>query len=444
MAERILVVDDDPEVVALLVDDLEEAGYAAEGALSGGAAIERLHAEEVDLVVSDVEMPTMRGIDLVAAIHAFRPEQLVILMTAFGSVQLAVQCLRAGATDFVTKPFETEVLLVAIERAFRERRIRREIVRLRRRRADAAPGGLIARSKAMRQVVALAERAARSPSAVLLTGESGAGKSSVARFIHDQSPRKDGAFVVVNCAALPPALVESELFGSIRGAFTGAVASRPGLFREAHGGTLFLDEIGELPLEAQPKLLLALETRRVRPIGAEREIEADVRVIAATNTPLEQALRQRRFRPDLYYRLNVITIDVPPLRERPEDIEELVDAFLARVNDDHDRIVGIAGDAMRWLVSRPWPGNVRELYNVLERAVAFTDHDTIVLEDLRRGEAFAPSDPTLDLNGAVRPLVEIERAYIQHVLERAGGNVSEAARWLGIDRRTLQRRLREG
>lgn len=446
MPERLLVVDDDPGVVSLLTDDLQEAGYIASGCESGAEAIERLKHEDYDLIISDIEMPAMRGVDLLTQIHAIKPNQLVVMMTAFGSIQLAVECLQAGATDFVAKPFDIDVLLMAIERAFRERRMRREVVRLRRLRVSSpGTGGLVARSKAMREVIALAERAARASSAVLLTGESGVGKSSVARYIHDHSTRREGPFVVVNCAALPPALVESELFGNVRGAFTGAVESRRGLFQEAHSGTLFLDEIGELPLEAQPKLLLALENQTVRPVGSSREVPADVRVIAATNTPIEEAVRKRRFRPDLYYRLCVICIDVPPLRERLEDIEDLVDAFLLRLADDEsgEDIVGISSEAMRWMLSRPWPGNVRELHNVLERAVAFADGDTIVLEDLQRGDGAALARSAAAPPAAIRPLAEVEREYMRQVLERAGGNVSEAARLLGIDRRTLQRRLRD-
>jgi DNA-binding NtrC family response regulator len=307
---------------------------------------------------------------------ARRPGQLVLLITAFGSIELAVQAVRAGACDFVAKPFKLEVLVLAIERALREREMRREIVRLRTALPGAADGDLVAKSPAMRAVVELASHAALIDSTVLLTGESGTGKGAVACFIHQRSARAAAPFVSVNCAALPAQLVESELFGVRKGAFTDARSDRPGLFVEAAGGTLFLDEIGEMPVETQAKLLQALETGRVWPLGG-GEVEVDVRVLAATNRPLEEALRDRRFRPDLYCRLNVIRIELPPLRQRTADIEALIDVFLHRAAAKLDRpIIGVSGAAMRWMLSYDWPGNVRELGNLLERAVALADHDS--------------------------------------------------------------------
>lgn len=296
----------------------------------------------------------------------------------------------------------------------------------------------------MQRVALLAARAGASPVPVLLTGESGVGKGAVARYIHDQSPRGSRRFVSVNCGALPPGLIEAELFGAVRGAYTDATSARQGLFQEADGGTLFLDEVGELPIESQPKLLHALETRKVRAVGATREIPVDARIIAATNARLQDRLRDGRFRTDLFYRLNVIAIEIPPLRERPEDIEELIDDFIARTAAAGDsRVVGIAADAVRWLRAHPWPGNVRQLFNTLERAVALAEHDSIVLDDLEiaAGTAEAASASLEAAALAGKPLAEIEAEYIRRMLAATGGNVSRAARRLGIDRRTLQRKI---
>lgn len=446
---RILVTDDDPGVVDYLVEMLSEEGYVVEGVTSPHKALACLGGNEFDLVIADVEMPGMRGIDLMAAIHAKKPGQLVLLITAFGSIDLAVRAVRAGACDFITKPFQIEVLCLAIERAFRERQMRREIVRLRSMLSVSEPAGLVARSQVMQRVVDLARRAALTDSTVLLTGESGVGKGNVARFIHDHSPRHRGPFTQVNCAALPAPLVESELFGVRKGAYTDAREDRLGLFVQATGGTLFLDEVAEMPLEAQPKLLQALETGKVRPVGGHNEVAVDVRVIAATNCPLEEALRDRHFRPDLYHRLNVIRVEIPPLRERPEDVEALVDVLLQRASAKLARpVIGITAEAMRWLLSYEWPGNVRELANMIERAVALTDHDTILPEDLSLA-SHPPSkddllDDTLSIAAARElPLIDVERAYIRRVLEVTHGNKARAARILGLDRRTLYRKLGE-
>ncbi|MGH7961073.1 MAG: sigma-54-dependent transcriptional regulator [Candidatus Binatia bacterium] len=447
--KRILVTDDDPGVVDYLVEMLNEEGYVTAGVTSPYEALKYLGEDEYDLVIADVEMPGMRGIDLMAAIHAKKPGQFVLLITAFGSIDLAVRAVRAGACDFITKPFQIEVLCLAIERAFRERQMRREIVRLRSMLSGAEPTGLVSRSQAMQRVVDLARRAALTDSTVLLTGESGVGKGSVARFVHDQSLRHKNSFIQVNCAALPASLVESELFGVRKGAYTDAREDRPGLFVQAVHGTLFLDEIAEMPLEAQPKLLQVLETGRVRPVGGHNEVEVDVRLIAATNCSLEEALQERHFRPDLYHRLNVIRVEIPPLRERPEDIEALVDVLLQRASTKLGRpVIGIAAEAMRWLLSYEWPGNVRELANVIERAVVLTDHDTILPEDLSLASPPPGKNDLLDDTLSIAAarelsLIDVERAYIRRVLEVTQGNKARAARILGLDRRTLYRKLDE-
>jgi len=444
MAEhaKILVIDDDAAVVEFLVEELG-VHYTAAGETSPRAGLERAAAGDFDIVITDVEMPELRGTSLLAELLERKPGQLVLMITAFGSIELAVQAVRAGACDFVTKPFKMPALLLAVERALRERTMRREIVRLRRE-LDDDRGNLIAISPAMTKVLDIARRASRGTASVLVTGESGSGKGALARWIHDHGARAAGPFVHVNCAALPSGLVEAELFGVRRGAFTDARESRDGLFVEASGGTIFLDEVAEMPLDVQSKLLQVLESSRVRPVGG-GEAAIDARVIAATNRAIDDAVQQSQFRLDLYFRLNVIRIDMPPLRDRAADIPALVNALLARASRDGTGPIGITDDAMRWLIRHDWPGNVRELANVVERAVALTDHDTIVLEDVRDLEARVPIDPTGDLlaSAAERhlPLAEVERGYIQRVLDANGGNVSRAARILGIDRRTLYRKL---
>jgi DNA-binding NtrC family response regulator len=443
---RLLVVDDDQSVVDYVVEMLASEGYAVLGTASPKEALTRVSTADFDLVIADIEMAEMRGTELLTAIHAKKPGQLVLLITAFGSIDLAVATVRAGACDFITKPFKIEVLLLAVERALRERRMRREIVRLRSSLPPADSHNLVAKSPTMRRVVEAAVRVARTGFPVLITGESGVGKGIVARLIHDQSARASGPFVAVNCAALPAPLVESELFGVRKGAFTDAREDRDGLFASATGGTVLLDEIAEMAIESQPKLLQVLETQRIRPVGGDREVDVDVRVIAATNRPLEDALRERRFRPDLYYRLNVIRLDVPPLRERPEDIEALVDLFLQRSSTKVDRpVMGVSIEAMQWLRLCAWPGNVRELMNVIERAVALTEHDTIVVDDLAVAAETAPANADFLAGAAARrvPLAQIEQAYIRRVLELTKGNKALAARILDIDRRTLYRRLGE-
>ena len=443
---RLLIVDDDPAIVDLLREVLASR-YHVTGEISPIAALERIATEDFDVVISDVEMPGMRGPDLLARILERKPGQLVVMITAFGSIELAVAAIRAGACDFVTKPFKTGALLHVLERVLRERSMRRELIRLRRRLWDPSDddGNLVANSPAMRRVLDLARRGARSDATILLTGESGVGKGALAQWIHDHSPRSGGPLVQVNCAALPSGLVEGELFGVRRGAFTDARESRDGLFVEATTGTLFLDEIGEMPLDVQPKLLRALESGRVRPVGGTDESEVDVRVIAASNRNLDEAINEGRFRLDLFFRLNVIPLEIPPLRERREDIPELAQAFLARVANGQHTPIGITDEALRWLAKRDWPGNVRELANVIERAVALTDHETIVLEDVR-DVGQLPAEPTDELLAQAADrhlsLEEVERGYIQRVLDTCAGNVSRAARILGIDRRTMYRKLK--
>lgn len=441
--KHLLVIDDDSGVVDYLTEMLTVSGYSVIGETDPQRALLRLESKYFDLVISDIEMPGLRGLDLMTAIHARKPGQLVLLITAFGSIDLGVQSLQAGACGFVTKPFSLGDLLAAIDKAFKDRRMHREIVRVSTQDKTFTPRELIAESPNMQKILQLANRAAQIDSPVLLTGESGVGKGALARFIHEHSARCKGPFLQINCAALPFALVESELFGVRKGAYTDARENRPGLFVEAEGGTLFLDEIAEMPLAIQPKLLQALETGKVRSVGSASEIATDIRIIAATNQAIEKVLQNGLMRADLYYRLNVIRLDIPPLRERLSDIDKLVDHLLHNAQAKLRRQVhGISAEAMRWIHAYSWPGNVRELANMLERAVALTEHDTILLEDLAQATQL-PIDDNL-LNNAVMQtvsLAELEITYIRRILEMTQGNKVQAAKILGIDRGTLYRKL---
>ena len=441
-ANTVLVVDDDAAVIDDLVDTLQLRGYEARGTTSPSAALAIAERGEVDLVLADVVMPEIRGDELLQRIHARRPEQLVVLMTAFGSIEQGVAAIQAGACDFLAKPFAPEQLLATVERVLREPQIMREIVRLRRPSADAMPE-IVCRSPAMQHAVDVARRAAASDVTVLLTGESGVGKGMLARTIHAASRRAAQSFVNLNCAALPESLAEAELFGVRRGAYTDAKTDRDGLFVRASAGTLFLDEIGELSLALQPKLLHALEGGRVRPVGGAEETQVGTRLVAATNRPLEDAVAEGTFRADLYHRLNVVRIEIPPLRARLEDLPGLVDQILPRVSARIGRpINGVSASALRFMLSYSWPGNVRELANTLERAVALCQHDVLLTEDVKPPSA-APPDAD-DLDALARrgcSLAEVESAYVRKVLRMVDFNKARAARMLGIDRRTLYRKL---
>jgi DNA-binding NtrC family response regulator len=442
--KRLLVLDDDGGVVDFLCESLTERGFEVTGLTSPREALLRIKTEAFDLVITDVEMPEMRGTELLAAILAEKPSQLVLLITAFGSIDLAVSTVQSGACDFIAKPFKIENLEAAIERAFHNRQIRREIVRVRKASSLEAPEQIIAGSSAMRRVLETAQKAAGTDSITLITGETGTGKGVIARLIHDSGARREQPFYHLNCASLPPTLVESELFGVRRGAFTDAKEDRAGAFVAAGEGTLFLDEVGEIPLEIQAKLLHVLENGRVRPLGSSSDVPIRARLIAATNRSLEALLAEGRFRQDLYYRLNVIRIEVPPLRERSEDIIPLVDLFLNRACERQGRsFIGVSAAAMRRLQAYPWPGNARELANVIERAVVLSDHDTLVPEDFDIPKNDGVGTLLAQGSDGNVPLEEIERAYVRRVLEEHGGNKAGAARSLGINRRTLYRKLKE-
>jgi two-component system response regulator HydG len=443
---RVLVVDDDRATCSLIVRGLVAEGFSAEHALSAEGALSLARTFEPHVVVTDLNMGAMSGLALCERLTEQWPDVPVIVITAFGSLETAIAAIRAGAYDFVTKPFDLDALTLVIARAGRHHQLKTEVKRLR-----AAVGevdwsrNLIGTSGPMMELRGLLERVAQADASVLITGESGTGKEVVARTLHEQGRRRERPFVAVNCAAVPEALIESELFGHVRGAFTDARTARAGLFAEANGGTLFLDEVGDLPLALQPKLLRALEERRARPVGGPAEIPFDVRVIAATHRDLETAIQEGRFREDLYYRLNVLHLELPPLRSRSADVlllaQHFVKAFAARSGTG---VRGLSADAAQKLLAYPWPGNVRELRNCIERAVALTRFDLIGVDDLpekvKRYEAQHVLVASNDFDSLVS-LEEVERRYILRVMQAAGGNKSIAARKLGLSRKTLYRKL---
>lgn len=443
----ILVVDDDGEMRDLVRDVLEERGHRVVLAESGKEALKRLSEADVGVVVTDLRMKEMQGIELLTEIKRAYPDTNVILMTAFGSVESAVASMKEGAYDYLVKPVKTEELVRVTERAVREVALRREIDRLRREvHKEYSFHQILGKSKPMREVFDLIRRVAGSVTNVLITGESGTGKELVAKAIHFNSDRRDAPFVPVNCAAIPEALLESELFGHLKGAFTDAKTDKRGLFEEAQKGSLFLDEISELPLMLQAKILRAIQEREIRRVGATRSAPVDVRIIAATNLCLSEEVKAKRFREDLYYRLNVIELHMPPLRERRDDIPMLADAFLRKcVEANHKPVGGITETALALMVDYAWPGNVRELENVIERAVTLARGDKIVPEDLPVVVQGSRGDRRV-IDEAVEQtlsLEEVEKAYILRILDKTGGNKYQAAQILGIDRKTLYRKLGE-
>jgi two-component system response regulator HydG len=441
---RALVVDDVVDMAQTIANELEGAGFETDVADGGAAALERFARDAFDVVVTDLRMKSVDGLDVLTEIKRADPTVPVIIMTAFGAIDTAVEAMRRGAFYYVTKPFELEAIRTLVERACRERVLSRENVELRRTlRTNAAAQRLLGQSAPMRQLRALIERVAGANSSVLVSGETGTGKELVALAIHADSPRADKPFVAVNCAALPEPLLESELFGHARGAFTGASQSRRGLFVEADGGTLLLDEIGDLPLALQGKLLRALQSGEVRPVGSESSRTVDVRCVAATHKELSLLVEKGLFREDLFFRLDVLRVPVPALRERPEDIPTLVDHFLRKSLGAASRsvLVGLQPDALEFLAACDWPGNVRQLENLVERLVVTASAPLATLADAKR--ALGPSreaDPIAPLLKRPMTLEELQSRYIAAVLERVGGSKLRAAQVLGVDASTLYRR----
>ena len=447
MRGRILIVDDDRQMCQLLIDVLAEEGYLVEAVHDGRAALEKFRANGCDLMITDLMMPRMRGTELVKEVKGVDPDAVILLITAFGSIESAVEAMKAGAFHYVTKPFRTDEMILHVSRGLQQRRLCEEVQRLRSEILERNSfENIIGKSEKMREVFSIVRQTSDLAANVLILGESGTGKEMVARAIHHHGWRAQGPFIPLNCAAVPETLLESELFGYLRGTFTDARKDRRGLFQEASGGILFLDEISEIPINLQAKLLRVIEDKEVRPLGANQSEKVDTRIVSACNVDLEQLIEQGRFRQDLYYRLNVIRIELPPLRERSEDIPLLAEHFLRKFAPQAKReIDSIDQEALAALVNYRWPGNVRELEHTIERAVLLGKERSIGLKDLPL-QSQANNGTSVPLAAAVAngyTLRDLEREYILRVIESTYGNKAEAARILGVDRTTLYRKLEE-
>jgi two-component system, NtrC family, response regulator HydG len=450
---QVLVVDDQRTLRQTLSITLSRAGHAVDEAASGAEAIRRVDETLYDLVITDLKMEEVDGLAVLEAVKARDADTEVLIVTAYGTIESAVQAIRRGAHDYLTKPFTPDQVLHAVDLALERRRLRTEVRSLARQIDDPNdPQEIIGDSERIKKVLDIVREWATSDSTILITGETGTGKDLLARMIRRLSPRRERPYVVVNCATIPDNLFESELFGHMRGAFSGATRNRKGLAQEADGGTLFLDEVGELPLDVQPQLLRFLETGEVRPIGQNRSVRIDTRVVAATNRDLQSMMRQGQFREDLYYRLNVLPIELPPLRERRDDVPRLATAFVERFRRRLGRPVNeINKRALLVLKSYDWPGNIRELENVIERGVMLCRGNELRPEHLvMPGGAPAP-EPTTRASaggggqgvGDAITLAELERLHILAVLKRESGNQKRAASVLDISKSTLWRKLKE-
>lgn len=447
MKTKILVVDDEPSHRQMLEAVLTADGYEVQQANDGQEAINSVEERFYDLILMDVRMSRVSGIEALKKIKELSPGIPVIIMTAYASVSTAVDALKSGAYDYLTKPLDIEELKILVSKALRQRQLEQENVYLRERLGDRFDfSNIIGRSSAMRDLFETVALVAPTEATVLIVGESGTGKELIANAIHQNSPRTDRPFIKVNCAALPETLLESELFGHEKGAFTGALARKQGRFQLAHRGSIFLDEIGEMSPTTQTKILRVLQEREFEPLGSTQTVKVDTRVVTATNKNLKEEIQEGRFREDLYYRLNVVALEVPPLRERREDISLLTDFFLKQYAEKNRRLIkGFTPRAMDLLMRHGWPGNVRELENVVERAVIMTRGDVISqteLPDTLRELEAETEKATVDLTPG-RSLKEMEREMILRTLEEAGGNRTRSAEILGISRRTLQLKLKD-
>lgn len=449
MAERILVVDDEEIIRESIAMILEKEGYKVDKAENGGIALDKISAVSYDLVITDIEMPVMRGVELLEKIGQRSPQTFVIIITAYGSVETAIGALRKGAYDYILKPIEFDDLLFRVKKLFEHRNVVLENALLKQevnRKYDFH--NIIGKSDAMKRVFGTIEKVSQSDGSVLVSGSSGTGKELVARAIHFHSNRKSKRFMAVNCGAIVETLFESELFGHKKGSFTGAVNDKEGVFKVAHGGTLLLDEISEMPFQMQVKLLRALEQREVYPVGSNDPVSIDVRIIAATNKNLKDEIAKGRFREDLYYRLNVVEIHLPELKERIDDIPLLVNNFIADLRTEMGKnIKGISNQAMNALIRHTWKGQVRELQNVVERAMIFCDAEYLDVEHLpediqRLVDSSSPSPPadSLTLKDAVR---NFERQFIESKLRDANSDKEKVAADLGLSLSTLYRKMEE-
>jgi two-component system NtrC family response regulator len=441
---RVLVVDDEPAQLELVAGFLRKRGFETGEASDGGAALARFKREPFDLILTDQKMPDCSGLELLERVRALSPEAAVIIVTAYGTIETAVSAIKAGATDYLTKPLNLDELLHRIQQVRERRRLTTENRELREALAERhRVEGIIGDSGRMQEVLSMVRRVAPSDATVLIRGESGTGKELIARAIHFASPRAAGPLVKVNCAALPEGLLESELFGHEKGAFTGATAARKGRFELADGGSLFLDEIGDLPLHLQVKLLRVLQEHEFERVGASRSTAVNVRILAATHRDLEGLVREGRFRDDLYYRINVVTLLLPPLRERREDLPPLVDHFVRAFAAKNGKAIrGLTRQAREALLRYDYPGNVRELENLIERAVVLTRDDVIDVADL----PLTLADPTREASppaGLVAAVEGLERRMIRDALVSAAGVQTRAADLLGISERVLRYKLRK-
>ncbi|MFL5319122.1 MAG: sigma-54-dependent transcriptional regulator [Myxococcaceae bacterium] len=439
---RILAVDDERDTLEALSEMLAQWGHRVETATDGNEALKRAVEFRPDVILSDMAMPGMDGLFLLRALRDDLPDTPVLFLTGRGTIDTAVAAIREGAWDFIEKPIDTARLKVTIDRALEKRDTMREVQGLKRRLKQLGSTEFIGQSQTMRRVFELIEKVAPSKASVAISGESGTGKEVVARTIHNLSQRRDKAFVAINCASIPATLMESEIFGHERGAFTGADQRRAGVFELAHGGTLFLDEVGEIPFELQAKLLRVLEEGRLRRLGGKVEIEVDVRVLCATNRDLKQEIKNQRFREDLFFRLNVFQVALPPLRERREDIAILVQHFVDKFNKDSAKhVTGVHPDAMEVLKGYEWPGNIRELRNAVERAVILCDGELIQRDHLPPDmSGRAPERQTFKLPFGL-PLDIVEKEYILGSLARNGNNKARTAEILGVSEKTLYNKL---
>jgi DNA-binding NtrC family response regulator len=440
----ILIVEDEARMRRLLELDLSEAGHQTFSAADAEKGLDMLRREQIDLVLTDLKLPGLSGLEFLQAAKRLNGALPVVVMTAYGSVETAVEAMKAGASDYVLKPFALAEMRLVVQKELDVRRLREENRSLREalgRHYDYP--NIVARSAKMQEVLALAERVAATPSTVLVGGESGVGKDLIARLIHQRSTRASGPFIKINSTAIPENLLESELFGYEKGAFTGATTSKPGKFELADKGTLFLDEIGDIPLAIQVKLLRVLQEREFERLGGTRTIKVDVRLIAATNRDLRAALEEGTFREDLYYRLNVVPIDIPPLREHKEDIPDLANLFLSRLaQKSQKKLEGIRPEALRMLMDFHWPGNVRELENIVERACALATGLFIGPNDIQLDHVPDRNQPgRAPLLPEGKTLDQWEDEIIREAYRRANGNKSEAARMLGLSRNALRYRL---
>jgi len=438
---EILIIDDDTSLRRVLEYNLQEEGYDVQAASSGEEGLYLFGKSQPNLVITDMKMPGMDGLMVLKSIKERSPETLVIIITAFGTVDVAVEAMKAGAYDYITKPFNRDALKLTVRKALQFSGLTEENKRLKSELSDKTDfRTIIGSSKEMEKVFDVIRKVADTEAAILITGESGTGKELVARSIHANSSRKDAPFVAINCAAIPRDLLESELFGHIKGSFTGAVKDKTGKFQSAEGGTLFLDEVGELPLELQPKLLRALQEKEVEPVGGTKVQKLDVRVVSATNLNIDKAITDGTFREDLYYRLSVIPIHLPPLRERRKDIPLLIRYFCSKHGSDK---VTFNKDALHTLVMYPWPGNVRELENTVERLLIMRNSDVIGLGELPEKllENGASGSAIIKLPDEGYSLEQLEREVVVMALEKNSWNQTAAARFLRIPRHTLIYRL---